>query len=97
MPDTRFLSANAAQSLTPSENSSGCALEVAKVPGKPGTLSEGKYFALSPKGTNVEIPKELFIALSDFLATRKYPGAINIQFRNGEIICVEAVAKKRYR
>lgn len=98
MPDTRYFSANAVQNLTQSENSGGCTLEVAKVAAKPGAAaSEGKYFALSPKGTHVEIPKELFIALSDFLATRKCAGAINIQFRSGEIVCVEAVAKKRYR
>lgn len=58
---------------------------------------ELKYFAISPKGPWVEIPKELFIALSDFLETRKCPGDISIHFRSGEITCVEATAKKRYR
>ncbi len=43
---------------------------------------EGKYVAVSPNGTHV---------------TRKGPGSITIQFRSGEIICVEAVAKKTYR
>lgn len=98
MPDTRYFSANAVQNLTQGEDSGGCTLEVAKTVAKPGAAaSENKYFALSPKGTHVEIPKELFVALSDFLATRKCAGAINIQFRSGEIVCVEAVAKKRYR
>lgn len=57
----------------------------------------GKYIAVSPNGTQIAIPKELFVALADFIETRKCPGSITIQFRNGEIICVEAVAKKTYR
>ena len=63
--------------------------------GEPGP--EGKYVAISPEGAKVEIPKELFVALQDFMKTRKSPGSITIQFREGEIICVEAVAKKTYR
>jgi hypothetical protein len=58
---------------------------------------DGKYLAVSPNGMEIEIPKELFIALSDFIKTRKCPGAITIQFRGGEIVCVESAAKKRYR
>jgi hypothetical protein len=46
---------------------------------------------------HIAIPKELFIALSDFIKTRKCPGSITIQFRSGEILCVESVAKKTYR
>ena len=63
--------------------------------GKP--IAEGKYVAVSPSGTRVPIPKELFLALQDFMKTRKSPGSITIQFRGGEIVCVEAVAKKTYR
>ena len=59
--------------------------------------SEPAYLATSPSGTTVHIPKELFVALSDFMQTRKCPGSITIQFRKGEIVCVEAVAKKTYR
>jgi hypothetical protein len=59
--------------------------------------SSGEYLAVSPKGLSVTIPKELFIALSDFIKTRKCPGSITIQFRSGEISCVESVAKKTYR
>jgi len=62
-----------------------------------GRDSTGKYAAVSPKGIHIPIPKELFVALSDFLATRKCPGSITIQFRSGEIICVESTAKKTYR
>jgi len=58
---------------------------------------EQKYVAISPTDMALHIPKELFVALSDFMKTRKCPGSITIQFRRGEIICVEAVAKKTYR
>jgi hypothetical protein len=57
---------------------------------------EEQYMATSPGGTKLQIPKELFVALSDFMKTRKCPGSITIQFRRGEIVCVEAVAKKTY-
>src|SRR5579864_2247582 len=55
------------------------------------------YFAISPNGTKIEIPMELFVAFRDFLKTRKVPGTIAIQFRGGEIVCVEALARKIYR
>jgi len=55
------------------------------------------YFAASPNGTQVPIPKELYVAFSDFIKTRKCPGSIAIQFRGGEITCVEALARKTYR
>ena len=58
---------------------------------------EPGYVATSPTGTSLPIPKELFVALSDFMKTRKCPGSITVQFRRGEIVCVEAVAKKTYR
>jgi hypothetical protein len=56
-----------------------------------------QYFAVSPGGVQVPIPKELFVALLDFLKTRKCPGSIAIKFRSGEITCVEALARKTYR
>lgn len=59
--------------------------------------SKNKYFVLAPNGSQVPIPKELYIAFSDFIKTRKCPGSINIQFRSGEITCVEALARKTYR
>lgn len=65
--------------------------------GKQPEAERDEYLATSPSGTRVQIPKELFVALSDFMKTRKYPGSITIQFRRGEIICVEATAKKTYR
>jgi len=64
---------------------------------KTSRTEEGKYVAVSPTGAHVQIPKELFVALQDFMKTRKNPGSITIQFRDGDITCVEAVAKKTYR
>ncbi|HXB21922.1 MAG TPA: hypothetical protein VNV88_11095 [Candidatus Solibacter sp.] len=58
---------------------------------------QGKCMAVSPDGSNIPLPRELFVALSDFMQSRKCPGSITIQFRNGEITCVEAVAKKTFR
>lgn len=55
------------------------------------------YFVASPNGVQVPIPKELYVAFSDFIKTRKCPGSIAIQFRSGEITCVEALARKTYR
>ena len=55
------------------------------------------YFAVSPHGIQITIPKELFVAFSDFMQTRKCPGSIAIQFQGGEITCIEALARKTYR
>jgi hypothetical protein len=55
------------------------------------------YFVASPNGMQIPIPKELYTAFSDFIKTRKCPGSIAIQFRSGEITCVEALARKTYR
>ena len=60
-------------------------------------LSDNGYFAISPNGTQVPITRELFVAFTDFMKTRKCPGSIAIQFRSGEITCVEALARKTYR
>ena len=95
MPDTRVYVANLARSLSPGDNPQPPPSGIRQVARE--LEPEGKYVAVSPHGTQVEIPKELFIALSDFIKTRKCPGAITIQFRGGEIVCVEAAAKKRYR
>ncbi|HEV3315484.1 MAG TPA: hypothetical protein VG488_00895 [Candidatus Angelobacter sp.] len=58
---------------------------------------QGKCMAVAPDGSHIPLPKELFVALTDFMQSRKCPGSITIQFRNGEITCVEAVAKKTFR
>ena len=62
-----------------------------------GDLNNNGYFAVSPNGTQVPITRELFVAFNDFMKTRKCPGSIAIQFRGGEITCVEALARKTYR
>lgn len=59
--------------------------------------SKNKYLVVAPNGMQVPIPKELYVAFSDFIKTRKCPGSIAIQFRSGEITCVEALARKTYR
>jgi hypothetical protein len=58
---------------------------------------QGRCMAVAPDGSHIPLPKELFTALMDFMQSRKCPGSITIQFRNGEITCVEAVAKKTFR
>ena len=54
------------------------------------------YGVVAPNGNEVTIPKELYIAFSDFIRTRKYPGSITVQFREGAITCVEAMSRKTY-
>jgi hypothetical protein len=53
--------------------------------------------AISPDGRQVEIPKELFLTLWDFLEGRKAAGSITLQFRDGTLSSLEAVAKKNFR
>ena len=96
MRNDRLFSSNGYHSIVQAKGRDPAPIEMKPVR-PPAAGQEMRYLAVSPKGTCVEIPKELFIALSDFLETRKYPGSISIQFRCGEIICVEAAAKKRYR
>lgn len=85
-------------SSTSSPSLSDCAgVEPDPLTGSLRLDAPGKYVAVSPKGVHIPIPKELFVALSDFIKTRKCPGSITIQFRSGEILCVESVAKKTYR
>ena len=95
----RIYFANGATQVSKEEDSARdhAALGTSKLPKSHEPDDEGKYAATAPGGTQLEIPKELFVALSDFIKTRKCPGSITIQFRRGEIVCVEAVAKKTYR
>ena len=72
-------------------------LEVNSLSSPPRPDGPKQYEAISPKGIHISIPRELFVALSDFMMTRKCPGSITIQFRNGEILCVESLAKKTFR
>ncbi len=99
MTETRAYLANATLQLQKNDDAAPPppSLNADKAPRAEESDLEGKYVAVSPSGTHVQIPKELFLALQDFMKTRKGPGSITIQFRSGEIICVEAVAKKTYR
>jgi hypothetical protein len=95
MADTKLHCSEVA--LASPASSRSLTVEVDQLAGPCRLDSPGKYVAVSPKGVNIPIPKELFIALSDFIKTRKCPGSITIQFRSGEILCLESVAKKTYR
>ncbi len=97
MADTRVHLAD-----LPARNSSDTAVEQATPDKTKASFTtamdlQGKCMAVSPDGSHIPLPKELFVALTDFMQSRKCPGSITIQFRNGEITCVEAVAKKTFR
>lgn len=95
MPDTKIY--NRALQTTSSGDSSSEPRAQAQTNGGAEPDSKNKYFIAAPNGLQVPIPKELYVAFSDFIKTRKCPGSINIQFRGGEITCVEALARKTYR
>jgi hypothetical protein len=59
--------------------------------------ARGKYLAVAPDGIQVEISKELFGLLWDFLHSSKPIGSVVIQFRNGGIAGLEAIIKKTYK
>jgi hypothetical protein len=56
-----------------------------------------QHMVVSPDGSQIHIPKELFGALADFLQGSKPTGALVIQFRNGGVAGLEAVIKKTYK
>jgi len=60
-----------------------------------------QYVVISPEGNQIEIPKELFGALSDFLhgsaGSVKPTGTVTIQFRNGGVAGLEAMIKRIYK
>lgn len=65
--------------------------------GSSPTQIRGAYMAVSPEGLRVEIPKELFVVLCDFLQIRKDAGSMVVHFRNGGVAGLEALIKKRYK
>lgn len=65
--------------------------------GSSPTQIRGSYMAISPEGLRVEIPKELFLVLCDFLQIRKDAGSMVVHFRNGGVAGLEALIKKRYK
>ena len=56
-----------------------------------------QYVVVAPDGNSVEISKELFGALWDFLQGSKPTGSVVIHFRNGGIASLEAIIKKIYK
>jgi hypothetical protein len=97
MSDPRFHFAGIAVQLAKNGEPTPNRTPVESAKAAQGAEREEQYIATAPNGSRLQIPKELFVALSDFMKTRKCPGSITIQFRKGEIVCVEAIAKKTYR
>jgi hypothetical protein len=98
MPDARTYHRNSVLALSASNHSRTEYTDLELTPLQESARPETeKYVAVSPKGIHISIPKELFVALSDFIKTRKGPGSITLQFRGGEILGMESVAKKTYR
>jgi hypothetical protein len=59
--------------------------------------SQQQYSVVAPDGNRVEIPRELYGLLLDFLRGSKQTGSVVIQFRNGGIAGLESVIKKTYK
>lgn len=59
--------------------------------------SRFQYKVVSPDGNRIEIPKELFGALWDFIEGNKPSGTVTIQFRNGGVAGLEALIKRTYK
>jgi hypothetical protein len=55
------------------------------------------YRVIAPDGNQIEISRELFGALWDFLQGNKPTGSVVIHFRNGGIAGLEAIIKKTYK
>jgi len=56
-----------------------------------------QYAVVSADGGRIEIPKELFGALWDFIKGNKSSGTVTIQFRNGGVAGLEALVKRTYK
>jgi hypothetical protein len=56
-----------------------------------------QYVVVSPDGNRIEIPKELFGALWDFIEGNKPSGSVTIQFRNGGVAGLEALIRRTYK
>ena len=76
-------------------------IECASIPGAIMStvvpIQRAPYVVISPEGNQIEIPKELFAALWDFLRGNRPSGSVTIQFRNGGIAGLEALIKKTYK
>lgn len=58
---------------------------------KPPDQGAQAYLVVAPDGDHIEIPKELFVALSDFLRGGGPSGSVVIHFRNGGIAGLDEV------
>ena len=56
-----------------------------------------QYAVVSPDGSRIEIPKELFAVLWDFIKGNKSSGTVTIRFRNGGVAGLEALFKRTYK
>ncbi len=56
-----------------------------------------RYLVISPDGRQIEVPRELFVVLNDFMATRKEAGSMIVHFRNGGVAGLETLVKKKYK
>ncbi len=59
--------------------------------------SAHQFMVVAPDGEQIEIPKELFGLMWDFLEGSRAAGSVIIQFRNGGIAGLEAIIKKTYK
>ncbi|HKD82412.1 MAG TPA: hypothetical protein VKH81_22175 [Candidatus Angelobacter sp.] len=59
--------------------------------------SNRRYLLMSPDGTEIEVPPELFRAINDFMVGRKDAGSMVVHFRNGGVAGLETVIKKKYK
>ena len=76
MPDTKIYN-RALQTNSPAVPS--CEPRpAAQSDGAAGMDGKNRYFLASPNGLQVPIPKELYVAFSDFIKTRKCPGSIDL-------------------
>jgi len=55
------------------------------------------YLVVAPDGSQIQISRELFGALWEFLEGDKPTGSVVIHFRNGGIAGLEAITKKVYK
>jgi len=56
-----------------------------------------RYLVVAPDGKEIEVPKEMFAALSDFMTMRKDAGSMIVHFRNGGVAGLETLVKKKYK
>ena len=66
-------------------------------PLKVRVIDAEQYWIVAPDGEQINIPRELFGALGDFVRSDGPTGSITIHFRNGGVAGLEAILKKTYK